>query len=771
MACTPTGGTDAGPTPTDAATNIPDAAGGADAAGTPDAAVGRDAAVVSDAAIPRDAALPPDAATSFDAAVTPDAAMAPDGAVTPDGGAPGDGGPLLDGAVPDAASGDAGVDAGQPPTMVAVNLTGSVLLGNNYPAQLHDLFAATFTAGSGMGRLRLFARFCADAACDVPLALEQATVQGADAMGYYVYVTAGVTGQGFAKDFSIARAPLGASFVQLIGDTQASATMGKGQCSSLLDCPGDVDVIQAASFEIAQNVDGNRTNPVPGSVPLNVTSAGQTVALGGPHYLGHIIFKDDALIAPAPSDPGRLLVAASNMDNTFRNELSILNLDALGSVPSPSSRNRLQKNGMDFPGDICGAVRGGSTLYVVGVDNSGANVFAINATTGLQQSDVPIVVIAPNNPNDATTFPWPCRGVFATVGGKEHLYLIQFAGAGSLNTSRPSALYHVNITDRAASPCPSGCDPGPGTALTDYALRALVLDAPNNRLVAVDMSWSLDSVTRGVDENRLVIFPLNTTTGAPEMPTFSLTGTTSDEPCDSTANYPSGLSLTTLGATRALLLGHDTGVAVLDASTLTQLQDLDLGDFGRLFTQVSPTPDGTRLLALPQCKALTARSRFTLPYGPGTEPSDNNLVAILTDTNGMLAVASTTIDVDGNATLDHGVDLDAWHVKSYIRGYDSTLPIPPVVFTGPAMAVGRTMLFVRGSGIQGNGTAVLSSSGLGQAQDVSVHSLITGRPIIFNGYQPFWDGLSSMAGTGAAIWGVDLYPGQESSVGLVEYLP
>ena len=49
--------------------------------------------------------------------------------------------------------------------------------------------------------------------------------------------------------------------------------------------------------------------------------------------------------------------------------------------------------------------------------------------------------------------------------------------------------------------------------------------------------------------------------------------------------------------------------------------------------------------------------------------------------------------------------------------------------------------------------------------------LAHGRDIIFNGYQPFWDGLSSMAGTGAAIWGLDLYPGQESSVGLVEYLP
>ena len=33
--------------------------------------------------------------------------------------------------------------------------------------------------------------------------------------------------------------------------------------------------------------------------------------------------------------------------------------------------------------------------------------------------------------------------------------------------------------------------------------------------------------------------------------------------------------------------------------------------------------------------------------------------------------------------------------------FSSTLPIPPVVYTGPQMAVGESMLFVRGSGIQG----------------------------------------------------------------------
>jgi hypothetical protein len=60
---------------------------------------------------------------------------------------------------------------------------------------------------------------------------------------------------------------------------------------------------------------------------------------------------------------------------------------------------------------------------------------------------------------------------------------------------------------------------------------------------------------------------------------------------------------------------------------------------------------------------------------------------------------------------------------------------------------------------------------MGQAQDVAVYDLATGRGLVFNGYQPLWHGLSAEAGTGAAIWGWDVWPGQESSVGWIEYLP
>jgi len=204
---------------------------------------------------------------------------------------------------------------------------------------------------------------------------------------------------------------------------------------------------------------------------------------------------------------------------------------------------------------------------------------------------------------------------------------------------------------------------------------------------------------------------------------------------------------------------------------MAEVGGLDLRAFGRLFTQLSPSPDGQRLFALAQCKALSAFSDFVLPYGAGTETADKFLVAVLEEAGGALAVASPGLDVDGNGSDDRGVDLDFWHVKAYLRSYDTTLPIPPVGFTGPQLAVGRSMLFVRGSGIQGNGADAISSSGMGQAQDVAVYDLATRRGLVFNGYQPLWHGLSAEAGTGAAIWGWDVWPGQESSVGWIEYLP
>ncbi|MEW5848596.1 MAG: hypothetical protein AB2A00_07260 [Myxococcota bacterium] len=748
-ACTTTGSPDdAGTTPPGGDASVPDAAHAPDAHAAPDA--GRADASVPDAALPPDASAPPDAGGA-DASRPVDAGPGVDAAPPPDASTTGNDAAIPDSGFPDADTPDAA------PRMVEVAVTGEVLLANNYPSHLHALLSANLSAGSALARLRLHARFCSDEACANPVALVPADVSGADGEGYYVFSTANTSGTGLAKAFTIPRAPAGSWWVQLVGDTQASALAGRPACTSTADCPGDLDVIQTSSFQVSPNPDGTGTNPPALALPVTVVEGGGDVALPGTVYLGHFVLDETPLRAPAPADPGRLLVALSNQADTFRNQVVVVDL---APAPAVGDSYVLQKNGADLPGDICGVVRGATVLYAIAIDVDGANIFALDPTTGLQLGDEPVVTIPPGDPQDAETYPWPCRGVAVTVGGTEHLYLVQFKGAGSLDTSRPSPLYHVDVVARTHS--------APFGAYTDQAWRAIVANGAGTRLFVLEQSWSKDSRDQGVLENRVLALDLDGT-GAPGTPAVMLTGTTSDDTCESTLQWPSGLAMFTLNGAERLLVGHDEGVAVVEPSTLTVVDEVDLRTFGRVFTQLSASAN--RLYALPQCKAYGDQGDFTLPYGAGTENADKYLVAVLADVGGALATPELGIDIDGNGTDDHGVDLDYFHVKRHLRSYSTTMPIPPVVFTGPQMTVGASMLFVRGSGIQGNGSNVVSASGLGQAQDVSFHDLTTGRGLIFNDYQPFWHGLSAEGGTGSAIWGFDVWPGQPSSVGWVEYLP
>ncbi|MCB9661707.1 MAG: hypothetical protein H6726_28940 [Sandaracinaceae bacterium] len=656
-----------------------------------------------------------------------------------------------------------GGDQGGPGTLVPVDIQGEVLLANGYPGQILPLFRAEISAGSDLGRVELFARFCSDAACASPIAVVPLVIEGADTNGRYVLASADTSGNGFAKPFTITQAPLGASFVQIIGDTEFSARAGLGTCSSTADCPADFDVLSIAGFTVGQNVDGTTVQPAPATVALNVPARDAQLSLSDTFYLGHLQFDRGPLAAPAPADDGTLVMAISNAADTYRNLIGLVDLSDASATPgalSPASYT-LQKDGADFEGDVCGLIRGGSDLFAVGIDDAGANVFRLSGSTGQQSSDVPVVVMPPSNASDPQTYPRPCRGVFGSLGGVDHLYLLQFSGAGSTTTSYPFPFYDVDLTNGGYS-----------TPLTDtdLALRAIALDGTDH-LFAVDMSWSKDSDDNGVGFDR--IFELTRDAmGHVTGSTATVTALTSDEPCGAQVNWPSGAAVVSLNGASRLLVGHDTGVAVFDPANLANAPtDLPLTGFGQLFAELVPSPDQTRLYALPQCKAVNTATTFRLPYGQATEASDTNLVAILDLTGASLAVASTTLDIDGNGTPDHGIDLDYWFLKRFIRDHGTTLPIPPVVFTGPQLAVGESMLFVRGSGIQGNGSSAISSSGLGQVQDVGFFDLSTGRGIVFGDYIPWTDGLSSEAGTGTGIWGYDVHAGQESSVGALVYLP
>ena len=103
------------------------------------------------------------------------------------------------------------------------------------------------------------------------------------------------------------------------------------------------------------------------------------------------------------------------------------------------------------------------------------------------------------------------RGVFAHKNGEDHLYLLQYKGAGALDTQGPHAFYYVNATT--------------GTvvldlfdAYTDWAWRGLAITGDASQLIALEMSWSVDAVNTfgtGPSFNRLIRIPL--VNGVPGM--------------------------------------------------------------------------------------------------------------------------------------------------------------------------------------------------------------------------------------------------------------
>lgn len=649
-----------------------------------------------------------------------------------------------------------GEDAG-PAALVDVSIHGSVIFANNFRNQFHPLFRAGVGDGD-LNKVKIFARFCEDAACTRPVAVVPTEFEGGD--DFYALSTASTSGEGFDKTFTIRRAPAGDFHVQLVGHTRTSEDLGHVGCDAVSSCPSDFDVLMIANadFSIPANADGTVAQPGAASVPLSI-HAGSDDDLGR-RYLGHVVFDRTGIDAPAPSDPGSLLVALSNEANTYRNRIVHIELADASAHPGAFERGYvLQRGGADFQGDICGIVRGPEALYAIAVGNDGASVFALGLD-GAQTRESPIVTIPPADPRNPETYPWPCRGVYGEgTDGTKHLYLVQFKGAGGLDTSRPFPLYDVNLMAGSyATPI----------ADTNLALRAIAFGG--GHLYAVDMSWSKDSRDRHIDADRVVTLALDPS-GSVTGSSFTTTSFTSNEPCESTGHWPSGAVFSHVGRGQRLLVGHDEGVAVFDPEDLEHPTSLALPSHGRLFTQLEVSADGSRLYALPQCKAINSATTFRLPYGASDEAADTNLVAILDLNGSALAVADTSIDIDGNGTDDDGIDLDFYHLKRFIRARDTTAPIPPVVFTGPQMAVGASVVAVHGSGIQGNGADILSSSGMGQVQEFGLFDLRTGRGIVFGGYVPWTNGLSSGAGREGGIWGYDLVPDREASLGAIVYIP
>lgn len=453
-----------------------------------------------------------------------------------------------------------------------------------------------------------------------------------------------------------------------------------------------------------------------------------------------------------------------------------------------------------------------------------------------------IVHPALTSPTDAAAaqpnqYPRPCRGVYVEKGGNKYLYIVDFKGVGIEGVPGDAALYvvRVNATDFTDTNAtknitkvyvePTATDPNKVTSLPvqTRVWRSLAVDAAKSALYLLDASYSKANVDAGATEqyNRLVKLPIAATgdlallglavnstktlstaavqtaqvllfanlknvTSVMKKTAFA-SETQSGLSNGACKNYPSSLEMITAGAAGKewLAMGYNNGVAFFDPANLSAAPN-DSGNiattYGVQFSQLIPSLDHHTLYAVPSCKAPDAGAfKIPPPKGPASAVGVDRMGAAILDLTKDQPWVNF-VKPYKIAGEDFGVELRYFWLKKYLLDHLSTSAsgaLPNIVYTGLQVTLGEKTMFLRGTGIQGNSLDTISSSGLGQLQDVAVFSLEHGEGLMLNHYTPFFNALSSGAGRMTGIWGLDLSTpeefgtgkGKEASVGAILYVP
>jgi hypothetical protein len=618
-------------------------------------------------------------------------------------------------------------------------ITAKVRLAKDLPNQVADLYRSYLGAGSAIYKGDLFLELCEDAACKKVVAAKKVI--------NYVFST------GFPKDVSVADLPAGKYYARFGLDTAYSQ-----QYDGAYDKQhgfGELDLLQSAGADPRP-----KTNDNPPETTKEITlAAGKSVSLGEV-VLGTIVFRPPAT-PPAP-EKGYLLAAASS-ESGFRNQIDVVDLEAwkmaAAAVPKVA--------GKDFQGDLCGFVKGeGSDVYTIGVGNDGAYVFAFDSQTRAFAKGEPISIPHPDCKNgmcpaklDPVNYPWPCRGTMVKKGGKTLLYLVDFKGAGAMPTTMAYALTVVDATGLAqgqkgsvVATYPAGSSP---FVTTKRLFRGV--GAVGDTLYLVEPSWSKQLADDKI-KGKTVVYSVPI--GADGKVDFGKRKATqvdpADDTCGSTNNWIPGFTVQSFAGGPKLFVGTDAGVTLLNPDG-TKLGDLDGRDYGTLVTSFGLGPDGKTLYGMPNCKSSTKKAKVQQGVGSKRTNLDRHAVLVMDLGSGGKAPAlkETARDFDEDGQPDGGIDLEFLFLKRNLLRWCETCTgvVPPTAYTGPEIAVGTRSLFLRGSGIQGDGQkgGSISSSGLGQVGDLGVYDLGSGRGVLFRQHNLWMDGPSSR-------WGFDLHP-------------
>lgn len=638
---------------------------------------------------------------------------------------------------------------------------GQVIMANNFGNQLDDMYKPYLTASSTMNRVSIFARFCHDPECEEVAFVLPGTIGGQEFGERYSLGTASLSGGGFSQEFVIPDVPEGGDwYFQLIGDPERRELAGMGNCmDDLEDCPGTLNILQADHFQITgtRTDERGRTNPGAGTTAIFLDEDFPVAEIDDTIYLGHIVLPRSIVVPEMEGGSGRFIVGASNQDDTDRNTIYLYDLSLRDNDIEPVKATTLTWEGEDYDGTICGAIQHEDTIYVMASSQWDVGIFELDAETLEQRGDEPIADIEVDLGSD-DDHPWPCSGTYAEVDGNGFLILAQKFGAGSDPDSGSWPIYLVNLDE----------DIDPWDRITyhfeeelgEAAVRSVVFDHYTNTAFFYDMNWSKNAEDLGAS-NRIFHAPLNADGTFGALQSFQ-TQTFANEGCGGALTYPSFLGYAEFEGAGILLAGHDDGVKAYWADDLTVAGQIDLQQYGSLYTHFAQNSAG-EIYALSMCKSAT--HKFQIEHaGPGTVDTNRHMMPVLQfrvqRRQLRFEVVQTGFDTDEDGTPDHAIDIGFFDLKRYIRSYGGGMPLPPIAYTGPSMALAGDFVVMRGSGIQGGGGAAVSSSGLGQVGDVGVFDTRTGHGVLFRDYIPFFDGASGR-------WGVSMLEGRDASTGFV----
>ncbi len=631
--------------------------------------------------------------------------------------------------------------------------------------------STTMNAGSG----DLYLRLCADQECkDVKYLKKVATVYMPSTGKTYEYAVTGL--------------PKGTYYAQLVLDTDYSEAW-KSPCveADVNSCPGPFDLVQMkvpagsdpSTFKMSINNDGNPSHN-PAADSANVTISTGAISVGtaaAPILIGSFVFDRSFYITP-PKEDGYVMAATSG--DGYRNIVRVLNLNSYKVEQQQATKYGTQ----DFDGDICGFVPAQKeTVYAMGYGHGKCGAYAFKlkvpetfGTSKVEQIGDPIFIPHPDNtqatqdPKKCETFdiekiPHPCRGTFVNKGTAGFLYLVEFKGAGSLGSSLPYPIMGIDLSTGKL------IEKGAGLSIykdaAEMVFRSVAVTG-GNYLYILEASWGKKNTEKvnkirqfsiGVD-GKLTTATSCSTAGCKDI---AISAGTANMTCGQ--NYPPAFAGYYTGGKPYLAVGSDTSINFYKfgaASRPILLKSVDTSAYGKQFTNFALSPDGKQLSAISTCNA---EKFLNIPLGKSgtTTPVDRQLVAVFDLTGTTPKLMYVTHDFNGDGIADGGVDVQSTNIKANAMKWmdNASGIVPPVVITGPQIAVSPKALFLHGTGIQGGGGAcAFNSSGLGQLADMGIHEIASGNVMTFRDYTIWLNGPGSKELcddlAAAARWGYDM---------------